>query len=126
MKRLLTVTMPLWLAAAMVLGLASTTQAQIDPAARALAQSVSAKLGSAQTLRLTAKHNLSPVSCYVLQPAGDQTRELAFDGRTPCLMQPMVKRCAGTCCYAYIINGQAVYVKTTLRNGVPIVPLRPC
>jgi hypothetical protein len=33
--------------------------------------------------------------------------------------------CSGTYYYAYYINGQTVYVKTTLRNGVPIVPPRP-
>jgi hypothetical protein len=105
-------TLALWLAVAVATSLvASRTQAEIEPAARALAQSVTAKLGSAQTLRLTAKHKLDPAlgvgaklengplritvrrpnQCYVLQPAGDETRELAFDGRTLCLMQPVVK-----------------------------------
>lgn len=32
----------------------------IDPAASALAKAVTAKLGSAQTIRLTAKHKLDP------------------------------------------------------------------
>lgn len=83
----------------------------IDPAARALANAVAAKLGSAQTLRLTAKHKLDPAlgvgtkldngplkitvkrpnQCYVMQPAGNETRELAFNGATLCLMQPEVK-----------------------------------
>jgi hypothetical protein len=89
----------------------SAVDSRIDPAAAALAQEVAAKLGSAQTLRLTAKHQLDPAlgvgaklengplkiivrrpnQCYVLQPAGDETREMAFDGRTLCLMQPVVK-----------------------------------
>ncbi len=84
---------------------------QIDPAARSLAAAVAAKLAAAQTLRLTATHKLDPTlgvgarlergpltitvkrpnRCYVLQPAGDETRELAFDGRTLCLIEPVLK-----------------------------------
>jgi len=33
--------------------------------------------------------------------------------------------CAGTYYYPYYINGETVYVKTTIRDGVPIVPPRP-
>jgi hypothetical protein len=39
-------------------------------------------------LKITVKR---PNHFYVLQSAGDETREVAFDGRTLCLMQPMVK-----------------------------------
>jgi hypothetical protein len=90
---------------------ASAAQGAIEPAARELMKSVSSKLGSAQTIRLTAKHKLDPTlsvgtkldhgplkytvrrpnQCYVLQSAGDETRELMFDGRTLCLMQPALK-----------------------------------
>jgi hypothetical protein len=85
--------------------------AGIEPAAAALAKEVAAKLGSAQTIRLTATHKLDPAlgvgaklergplqitvkrpnHFHVLQSAGDETREVAFDGRTLCLMQPVVK-----------------------------------
>lgn len=33
--------------------------------------------------------------------------------------------CSGTYYYPYIINGQTVYVKTTVVNGVPVVPPKP-
>ena len=89
----------------------SAAKGEIEPAARELVKSTSGKLGSAQTIRLTAKHKLHPTlavgtkldqgplkitvqrpnHCYVLQPAGDETRELMFDGGTLCLMQPDLK-----------------------------------
>jgi hypothetical protein len=85
--------------------------AQIDPAALALARSVAAKLESAQTIRLTAVHHLDPRlgvgsriedgpltitvrrpnRFHVIQPAGAETREIAFDGRWLCLMHPQLK-----------------------------------
>ena len=90
----------------------TNVRAQIEPAARALAESVSGKLGSARTLRLTAKHQLDPAlgvgsklesgplqitvkrpnRFYVIQQAGDETRELAYDGRTFSLIQPVLKQ----------------------------------
>ena len=101
------------LAAAALSGLLlqSPLQAEIEPAAKALAQSVATKLQSAQTLRLTAKHTIDPAlgvgsklekgplaitlkrpnHFYVLQNAGDETRELAFDGKTVCVMHPNLK-----------------------------------
>ncbi|WP_156346128.1 hypothetical protein [Verrucomicrobium spinosum] len=33
--------------------------------------------------------------------------------------------CAGTYYYAYYINGETVYVRTTVTQGVPVVPPRP-
>jgi hypothetical protein len=33
--------------------------------------------------------------------------------------------CSGTYYYAYIIDGQTVYVKATVVNGTPTVPPRP-
>jgi hypothetical protein len=89
----------------------ATAHAEIEPDASALVKTVSAKLSAAQTIRLTAKHTMSPAlsvaskldkgplkitvqrpnKCYVLQPAGDETRELIFDGRALCLMQPTLK-----------------------------------
>ena len=90
---------------------APVAEAHIDPAAAALAKEVAAKISSAQTIRLSATHKLDPAlgvgarlergpfqitvqrpnHFYVLQSAGDETREVAFDGKTLCLMQPAVK-----------------------------------
>jgi hypothetical protein len=89
----------------------SSAQAEIEPAAKALAQSVATKLQGAQTLRLTAKHTIDPAlgvgskldqgplsitvkrpnQFYALYSAADETRELAFDGKTVCIMHPMLK-----------------------------------
>jgi hypothetical protein len=89
----------------------ASAQAQITPEARALADAVSAKLGGAQTIKLTAKHTLDPSlsrgvgvdrgpllievkrpnQFYILQPAKQGTRELAYDGKTLCLMHPALK-----------------------------------
>ncbi len=91
--------------------IAGTANAEIEPGARALAKSVSQKLGSAQTIRLTATHKLvprlgvgaklergpleitvkRPNRFYVIQQAGSDTREIAFDGRTLCMMHPGLK-----------------------------------
>lgn len=99
------------LAAAAVFSAAPQAQAEIQPAARDLAQAVAGKLGGAQTIRLTARHRLDPRlgvgakiengpleitvqrpnRFYAIQPAGEQTREIAFDGRTLCLMHPRLK-----------------------------------
>jgi hypothetical protein len=88
-----------------------SAHAEIEPAARELAKAVADKLGSAQTIHLTAKHRLDPRlgvgakiesgplditvqrpnNIYVIQEAGDQTRELAFDGKTLCLIHPRLK-----------------------------------
>lgn len=86
-------------------------RAEIAPAARELAKAVNEKLGSAQTIRLTASHKLDPAlgvgaghengplqftikrpnQFYVIQRAGAETREIAFDGRSLCLMRPGLK-----------------------------------
>lgn len=92
-----------------ITGLSLTSAfAQIQPAARALAESVAAKLGTAKTLRLTARHQLDPSlgvgsklekgpleitvkrpnQFYVIQSAGTETREIAYDGRLFCLIHP--------------------------------------
>jgi hypothetical protein len=90
---------------------AGTAHAEIDPGARALAQSVAQKLSSAQTIRLTATHKLDsrlgvgaklekgpititvkrPNRFFAVQQAGEETREIAFDGRTLCMMHPRLK-----------------------------------
>ncbi len=86
-------------------------QAGIEPEAKALAEAVAAKLQSSKTLRLTAKHTIDPAlgvgskldkgpleitvkrpnQFHVLQNAGDETRELAFDGKTLCVLHPQLK-----------------------------------
>src|SRR5688572_17125137 len=89
-------------------------RAEIDPAARALAEAVSQKVGGAQTIRLTAQHRLDPRlgvgakvengpleitvqrpnRFYAIQRAGAQTREIAYDGKALCLMHPGLKHYA--------------------------------
>ena len=90
---------------------AADVRAEIEPAARVLAQSVAQKLGSAQTIRLAATHTLDPRlgvgaklekgpiaitvkrpnQFYAVQQAGTETREIAYDGRTLCMMHPGLK-----------------------------------
>lgn len=92
--------------------LQSGVKAGIEPAAKALVESVAAKLQSAKTLRLTAKHTLDPAlgvgsklekgplqitvkrpnQFHVLQTAGVETRELAYDGKTLCVIHPELKQ----------------------------------
>lgn len=89
----------------------STLRAEIDPAARELTAAMSQKIAAAKTIRLTAKHKLDPAlgvgarlergplqitvkrpnRFYAIQQAGDETREIAFDGRMLCLMHPQMK-----------------------------------
>jgi hypothetical protein len=103
-------TRQIWLCAALAC-LALPSLAGIEPEAKALAEAVAAKLQSAKTLRLTAKHTLNPTlgvgskldqgpleihlkrpnHFHVLQVAGDETRELAFDGKTISILHPQLK-----------------------------------
>lgn len=112
MNRRLLFRKTLLLAPLLAAGAITSAQAQIEPAARVLAESVSSKLGSARTIRLTAKHQLDPAlgvgsklesgplqitvrrpnRFYVIQQAGDETRELAYDGRAFSLIQPVLKQ----------------------------------
>lgn len=93
------------------IGAVSLAHGEIEPAARELAASVTSKLAVAQTVKLTAQHKLDPAlgvggrldagpieitvkrpnRLHVIQEAGDQTRELVFDGKTFCLMHPKQK-----------------------------------
>ena len=90
---------------------APQSQAGIDPAAQALAREVATKLGAAQTIRLTASHKIDPAlgvgsrlekgpleitvkrpnRFYAIQRAGQDTREIAYDGKTLCLIHPELK-----------------------------------
>lgn len=99
------------IAAAFIAAFALSAKADISPEAMALAKAVSAKLAPAKTIQLTATHKLDaelssstklnkcpltitvkrPNQCYVLQPAGAETRELAYDGKTLSLIQPELK-----------------------------------
>jgi len=103
-------TRQIWLCAALAC-LALPSLAGIEPEAKALAEAVAAKLQAAKTLRLTAKHTIDPAlsvgskldngpleitvkrpnQIHVLQPAGDETRELAYDGKTVCVLHPQLK-----------------------------------
>ena len=94
---------------AITLWVAAPAPAQITPAARALAAETAAKLQSAATIRLTARHELAkelgtgtgldrgpivvtfrrPNLFHAVQHAGTATREMAYDGRTLCLMHPV-------------------------------------
>lgn len=84
--------------------------AQIEPEAASLLKSVAAKLGGAQTLRVHARHTLDPAlglgfqvekadldvtvqrpnKFYAVQ-TGDHQREIAYDGRTFCLIDPAMQ-----------------------------------
>ncbi len=89
----------------------STATAGIAPEARALAQSVAAKLDTAQTLQVTAVHEMDPAlgvgskiengpiqiavkrpnQLSVVQYAGRESRVIAYDGRMVCVMRPGLK-----------------------------------
>lgn len=91
---------------------ASSARAEIEPAARELAKATATKIGSASTLRLTAKHELDPAlgigaklekgpfqitvkrpnQFYVIQQAGEETREIAYDGNSLCLIKSQLKQ----------------------------------
>ncbi len=86
-------------------------RAGVTPEAHSLAAEVATKLQSAQTIKITAKHRIDPALAtgskldagpihitfkrpnlfYAIQDAKDQTREIAFDGRTLCVMHPGMK-----------------------------------
>lgn len=90
---------------------AASTGPKMEPAALGLLNSVSAKLGGAQTLQVEAEHRLDPKlglglridhgdvelavkrpnQFYAIQPAGNETREIAFDGHFLCVMHPGLK-----------------------------------
>ena len=90
---------------------ASIAKAGIEPEAREIAKAMAAKIGAAQTIRLTARHQLDPalgvgakiekgpIQITVKRPnrffavmrAGHETREIAFDGTTFCVMHPQLK-----------------------------------
>lgn len=86
-------------------------RADIAPDALALTRTVTAKLAAAPTVRVSAKHTLDPRlgvgaghergpiqitlarpnRFHALQSAGLETREIAYDGTTLCLMHPELK-----------------------------------
>ena len=97
------------LAIALMLALsAHPSRAEIQPEATALAKAVGEELQAAQTIKLKAKHKLDPrlgvgagiekgplqISVqrpnrfHAIQHAGDETREIAFNGTELCLMHP--------------------------------------
>lgn len=92
--------------------MAASAKAEIEPAARELAKATATKIGNAKTIRLTAKHQLDPAlgvgaklekgplqitvkrpnQIYVIQQAGEETREIAYDGKTLCLIKAQLKQ----------------------------------
>ena len=96
---------------ALINAMPSGAVAEIEPSAAALVKAVADKLASAQTIKLTATHKLDPAlalnarlgrgpiqitvkrpnQCYVLQAAGEETREMVYDGKTFCFSLPELK-----------------------------------
>lgn len=96
------------LAGLSLLAAAPPARAGIAPEARALAKEVAAKLQAAKTLTLSATHRLDPSlgvgakiekgpiaitfrrpnQFYAVQGSGAEAREIAYDGRTLCVMHP--------------------------------------
>lgn len=121
----------------------SPAQAEIDPAAKALAKAVAAKLSSAQTIKLTAQHKLDPAlgvgaklengplsitvkrpnKCHVLQSAGAETREMAFDGKTLSIIHPETKIHALAPLQAGSIEQLAVAMESRLGFRPPVAEL---
>jgi hypothetical protein len=84
------------------------TQTGVEPAARELLDSVSARLGPAHTIQVEAEQKVAPPlglglpldhgrielaverpnRFYAIQPAGRETREVAYDGKSLCIMYP--------------------------------------
>jgi hypothetical protein len=92
----------------------SGTVTNMEPAALEFLKSVSEKLGAAQTIQVEAEHKLDPAlglgiradngpinldvkrpnRFYAIQPAGNETREIAYDGSQLCVMYPAAKHYA--------------------------------
>jgi hypothetical protein len=90
---------------------AGAAQAQIEPAARELADSVQTTLAAAKSIKLTARHKLDPAlgvgskledgeiiftierpnRFHAVQPAERETREILYDGATFVMMYPELK-----------------------------------
>jgi hypothetical protein len=88
--------------------------AKMEPAALELLKTVSAKLGAARTIQVEAEHKLDPAlgvgtridrgpielavkrpnKFYAIQPAGAETRAIAYDGNFLCVMHPGPKHYA--------------------------------
>jgi len=99
------------LPAALIFLVMAPARSEIQPEALALAKEVAAKLQTSQTVQLAAKHEVDPALTtgskldegpiritfkrpnlfYAVQDAKDQTREIAFDGKTLCVMHPGLK-----------------------------------
>jgi hypothetical protein len=115
----------------------------IDSAARSLVKEVAAKLTESKTIRLTAKHELDPRlgvgsklekgplsvtmarpnRFYAIQKAGTETREIAYDGKTLSLMQPMLKQHALESVRASSIEGFADVMDDRFGFRPPIAEL---
>jgi hypothetical protein len=89
----------------------STPSAHLDSKTASVLNAMSEKIGNARTIRLTARHQMDPAlgvgakfergpvefivkrpnQFYTIQRAGQETREIAFDGASLCLMHPGLK-----------------------------------
>jgi hypothetical protein len=130
------------LAAATLGGLVLPAAAQIDPAATTVLKATSAKLGAARTLRVQARHTLDPAlglgfqvekaafDVTVARPnkfhalqSGDVVRELAYDGRTFCLIDPKMKLHAQETVKAGSIEGFADQIDARFGFRPPLAEL---
>lgn len=120
--RMLTCTLSIALGALVISGCASGSKSgssadakqKMDPAALALLNASSAKLGAAKTLKVSAEHLLDPKlglglaidqgrielavkrpnHFYNIHPVGAETREIAYNGHQLCVMHPGEKNYA--------------------------------
>ena len=103
--------------------------AKLDPAALALLNSVSTKPCGPRTIQLESTHKLDPAfgpgvkavsgpidlsvkrpnHYYAIQPSGNETSEIAYDGSELCVVYPAAKH----------------YALEPFVNGVPTVPPIP-
>lgn len=92
-------------------GTESISPSRIEPEARALAEETASVLREAKTIRLTARHKMDPRlgvgaqfekgpmeiivkrphHFYAIQRAGNETREIAYDGWHLCLLYPELR-----------------------------------
>ncbi len=124
-------------------GLMAGSPTAIQPEALALAKEIAAKLQTAKTLRLTAKHEIDPAigtggklgkgpiiitvsrpnRFHAIQAAGDETREIAYDGRTLRVIHPGLKHHAMETFRASSIEGFSDIVDQRFGFRPPVAEL---
>jgi hypothetical protein len=115
----------------------------MEPAALEVLNAVSAKLGDARTIQVQAEHTLDPALglgggidrgrielmvkrpnlFYAIQPAGSETREIAYDGAFLCVMHPGPKHHALEPLEARSIEGFAMRVQEHFGFRPPVAEL---